>query len=397
MKKNSKEKDTFITLNAMVQKFSLQRIKQIMYYVDRFLALFIKDTVYKKRNKKEIAVIYNLAFGDGIVFRSALDEFLKDYDNKKYSVTLFCQKGLGKLYTDIYNFSEIIELDFNAATINLKKRYNNIKMIKSKYYDILYDPVGANECFTNVLMSRCFLAKQKIGCIISSKKIICPNHILKKTYTEVKYLNESSLIGQYFEYFDKREKTHFLKFNGIKPNINIPKDYYIVFPSASTDLKKWPIDRYAKIIRKIYKKTGLTLLICGTTADSLDYQKLCELISDVPYVNIVGETSLLEFIYVIKKAKFVVTNDTSTYHIAVTNEVPVAIITGGYTYNRYVEYKFDGNENYKKPYIIVHKMPCFNCDNKCTKINANDKIWPCLDAITVDYAWKIIEKMIDEL
>lgn len=395
MKEN--KKSVFIILNAAIQKFSLQKIKSIMYYIDRLLSLFIKNNSYKTYNKKKIAIIYNLAFGDGIVFRSALTAFLKDYSNKKFEITLFCQKGLKNIYKDIYDFDEIVELDFNSATVNLKKRYENIKIIKDKYYDILFDPVGANECFTNVLMSRCFNANEKIGCIINNKKTICSKNILKKTYTHLKYLKERSLIGQYFEYFNNISNICFLEFKGTKPKVKLPKEYYIVFPSASTDLKKWPIERYAQIVRKIYKKTGLTLLICGTNADKNDCEKLCDLIHDIPYVNIISKTSLLEFIYVINHAKFVITNDTSTYHIAVTNQVPVAIITGGYTYDRYVKYDFDGADKYKKPYIIVNEMNCFNCDNKCSKINVSDKIWPCLEAISVEHAWKIIEKMIDEL
>ena len=31
-------------------------------------------------------------------------------------------------------------------------------------------------------------------------------------------------------------------------NLELPKEYYIVFPSASTKLKRWPIQRYAEII-----------------------------------------------------------------------------------------------------------------------------------------------------
>ena len=58
----------------------------------------------------------------------------------------------------------------------------------------------------------------------------------------------------------------------------------------------------------------------------------------------------MEFISVIKEAQFVVTNDTSTYHIAVTNEIPVTIITGGYTYSKYVLYNFKESNRYKKPY-----------------------------------------------
>ena len=41
-------------------------------------------------------------------------------------------------------------------------------------------------------------------------------------------------------------------------------------------------------------------------------------------------------------------------------------------------------------------MTCFNCNNNCKKIKTNDKTWPCLNSITIDYAWNIIEKMIEK-
>jgi hypothetical protein len=34
--------------------------------------------------------------------------------------------------------------------------------------------------------------------------------------------------------------------------------------------------------------------------------------------------------------------------------------------------------------------------NNCNVIANGDKTWPCLDKVTTDYAWKIIEKMIDK-
>ena len=232
--------------------------------------------------------------------------------------------------------------------------------------------------------------------IIDTMEKKCPKNILKNTYDEIKILKEKTLIGQYYEFlYDKYKIVYHKQDYNIK-NLELPKEYYIVFPSASTELKRWPIDRYAKIIKKIYKKTKLPILFCGTNSDIESINELKKLIKDIPQYDYVNKTSLLEFFEVIKQSKFVITNDTSTYHIAVINEIPVAIITGGFTYDRYVEYDFKGNEKYKKPYIIVNKMDCFNCYNRCCKINSKDSIWPCLDKIAIDDAWKIIEKMIDK-
>lgn len=408
MKKNSAKymSEFSLKLYNICQRIPMFRyFKVILYYVDFFLLLFIRKPKYVDNGKKKILIIYNYAFGDGVIWLCTMKHLRELYAKKDYHITLICQKGLNVLYENEDIFDEVIGYDLTKATYNLKTRYKLYELLRKTYYDIVLDPIGCAECTTNVFMSRATVAKNKITILDATlDNYMCPKHIYNRIYTEIFKLNEPRVSLIEFYAFFLRElglKKFKVKLEPIKvkkiQRINLPKEYFIIFPSSSTKLKKWPIERYAQIALKIYHKTKLPILFCGTASDIEAINELKEKTKDIPQFDIVGETSLLEFIHVVKNAKFVVTNDTSTYHIAVTNEVPVAIITGGYTYNRYVEYKFDGDEKYKKPYIIVHKMPCFNCDNKCTKITARDKIWPCLDAINVEYAWKIIEKMIDEL
>lgn len=395
-KKNKYLNNTFINIYSFLQKsLNMKKIKSIMYYIDRILQLFIKKPKYNVKDKKSVVIMFNLALGDGVIFLNALSELHKKYPKDKYNITLICQKGLEKIYEKCETIDDIIPINFTKSTVNLKERYKSIKAINKVYYDIALDPVGANECFTNVLMTRNIYAKEKIGCIIDEYSKICPKHILKKTYNEIKYLKTKALIEQYYEFFYDKYTIKYCNLPKEKCPLDLPKEYYLVFPSASMELKRYPAERYAEIIKKIYHKTKLPLVFCGTNVDKASYEELSKLIPNIPVIDIVGKTSLLEFIDVIDRAKFVITNDTSTYHIAVISETPVAIITGGYTYDRYVTYEFNGSNKYKKPYIIVHKMDCFNCINNCTKISKSDKLWPCLDKINTDYAWKIIEKMIE--
>lgn len=403
---NSYSSNFSLKLYKLCQRLPfLRKLKVFLYFFDSFLLIFIKKPKYKKEEKKKIFIMYNYAFGDGIIWLNVAKDLRKIYKSSEYEITLICQKGLNSIYEISNIFDKVVPFNLTEATFNIFRRFELYKKLREEYYDIVIDPIGVYECTTNVFMSRALVAKNKISILddtLGNK--MCPNWIISKIYDEIVHIKSPglSLIEYYAEMIrylsnDRLYKVTLSKISGIKSQIKIPEEYYIVFPSASTDLKKWPIERYAQIVRKIYMKTGLTLLICGTNADKNDCEKLCDLIHDIPYVNIISNTSLLEFIYVINHAKFVITNDTSTYHIAVTNQVPVAIITGGYTYDRYVKYDFDGADKYRKPYIIVNEMNCFNCDNKCSKISASDKIWPCLEAISIEYAWKIIEKMIDEL
>lgn len=77
-------------------------------------------------------------------------------------------------------------------------------------------------------------------------------------------------------------------------------------------------------------------------------------------------------------------------------EVPVSIITGGYTYDGFVTYNLKNNP-YKKPYIITDKRECFNCNSNCKYLEKGQDKWPCLHAVTVDYAWKTVEQMINDI
>lgn len=405
-KKNGYSSKFSLKLYNLCQRLPfLRNLKVVLYFTDILLLIFIKKPKYEARNKKKVFIMYNYAFGDGMIWLNVAKDYRKIYPSNEYEITLICQKGLDSIYEASKYFDIIIPFNLTEATFKITKRFELYKKLREVCYDIVIDPIGVYECTTNVFMSRALVSKEKISILDTTlKNKMCPDWMINRIYDKIVYVDREglSLIEYYAEMIrylesDKKYIVSLNKFKGNKPSIKLPKEYYIVFPSASTNLKKWPIERYAKIVRKIYKKTGLTLLICGTSADKEDCNKLINLIKDIPYVDIIGKTSLLEFIYVINKSKFVVTNDTSTYHIAVTNEVPVAIITGGYTYDRYVEYSFKGNDKYRKPYIIVNKQECFNCDNKCSKINHDDKIWPCLENVSVDYAWKIIEKMIDEL
>lgn len=396
-KKNKYLNNTFINFYSLLQKnLNMKKIKIIMYYIDRIILLFVKKPKYIMDHKKRVLIIFNLALGDGVVFLNAISGLRKLFPKDEYILDLTCQKGLESIYKEIDVFDEIIPINYTKSTINLIERLKSIKLLNKKYYDLLFDPVGANECFTNVLMTRNIYSKKKVGAIIEAYDVICPKNILKKTYNELKSIKTKSLIEQYYEFFYKKYDIDFCKLPMKKNNLHLPKEYYLVFPSASMELKRYPAERYAEIIKKIYHKTELPLVFCGTNVDKYAYQELFRLIPQIPVIDIVGKTSLLEFIDVIDKAKFVITNDTSTYHIAVICETPVAIITGGYTYDRYVTYEFKGCNKFKRPYVIVDKMDCFNCINNCNKITRNDKLWPCLDKIKVDNAWKIIEKMIDD-
>lgn len=396
----------FSKLTNLTQKYSLfRKMKALMYYSDAVLSLFIKKPKYKHSKKKKVLIIYNLAFGDGVIFRCSLIYLRKIYPKNKYDITLICQKGIDKLYDKDDIFDKIIAIDCNKATVNLKERIKNFKIIRENYYDIIIDPVGIFEYTTNVLYTRFAVGNKKIGYIDNNSKVYISRRKIKKIYNRIIELDKKdvSLLEYYNIFFNKlagKENKIPLGFQKLKTTptkLELPKDYFIIFPSASIGLKRWPINRFAELAKKVYQKTNMTLVLVGTQTDLEAINELVEqLDTSIPYLNLVLKTSLNDYIDIIKKAKLVITNDTSAYHIAVIEEVNCALIAGAYTYDRYALYDFPNKEKYKRPCVIVKDKSCKNCNNRCPYLNKDDKTWPCLNEITVNYAFKKIEKLLDE-
>ena len=396
---------TFTKINNLVlRNEKIRNLKSMYYYIDGIGLKFVKKPKQEQNSKIKVIIVYNLSLGDGAMFNCALKNIRKIYPEDKYELTIICQKGLNKIYEATNLFDYVLAYNFTKSAVDLKERMNLFKELRKKQYDILLDPIGIEDCSTNILVSRAICSKEKIGIINYGRKVACSEKIYKKVYNKILELNDPKmhLIDHYFEFFNLLGNLN------IKPKfVNLPseplkekidEDYFIVYPSASTEYKRWPVERIAEITKRIYERTKIPLVVCGTNVDRQTNDELINLIKDdVKYIDMTGKTSILEYIDLIKKSKFVITNDTGIYHVAVVSEVPVCITAGAYTYDRYLTYKFNGADKYKKPYVACVKMECANCDNRCIKANELEKTWPCLDAVTVDMAWEKVSNMLENL
>ena len=403
MKKEKHENQNLSDKTKILTKLKLINLfKYLVYFLDRILCIFIKKPKKDLNAKKQVLILANLGLGDAMNFLSVAEKYRKAYPKDKYEITLYVSNHLDELMKKETDFDNVELVPFNQIVTDIKKRINLIKKIRKTYYTAVIDIMGVTGCTPSMYLMASAVAEEKIS-IINKAYSICPKFFYKRIYTKLIEINNKKITNiEYYHYlanelFNIKDDT--IKFHKIKEidlKIDLPKEYYIVYPSASLDKKKWEYEKYAELIEKIYVKTKLPVVFCGTNSDIKDVEEVTKNIKTAKYINILGKTSVLEFIEVIRRAKFVITNDTGAYHIALGLEVPVSIITGGYTYDRFVTYNFKNKKN-KKPYIITNKRECFNCNSNCKYLEKGQEKWPCLQAVTVDYAWKIVEKMIDDI
>ncbi len=91
------------------------------------------------------------------------------------------------------------------------------------------------------------------------------------------------------------------------------------------ELKKWPLERFAKLATILNKKFGAKILVFEGPSDKGDYQKIEEYMEIKP---IIVKTSLKNAAAVIKKCSLFISNDTGMMHIAEAMDVPTIDILG---------------------------------------------------------------------
>ena len=177
----------------------------------------------------------------------------------------------------------------------------------------------------------------------------------------------------------------------------LPEYYYVLFPGAGPKYKRWPIEKFSELAVRIYKFTGLKGAICGGIEGkelTRDLIHTCR----AELIDLQGQTSLSDLCVVIKKARFIVSNDSCAIHIAAAVKTQGICILGGGEYGRCLPYKVEQGDTHFAPEICVYEMDCFGCHWKRPCIpkvkGRNDMVVPCISNITVEQVFGKVKDVV---
>lgn len=91
--------------------------------------------------------------------------------------------------------------------------------------------------------------------------------------------------------------------------------------------KRWPPERFAEVLERLYNERGLTPLVCGGPDDRAVCDEVAARLT-VPHLNLAGRTSLREFISLLPRMSVFVTNDSGPMHLAAASAVPTVAVFG---------------------------------------------------------------------
>ena len=207
-------------------------------------------------------------------------------------------------------------------------------------------------------------------------------------------MTEQERNSEFFQGFSK--KPHQLSYPSISSEVLASskewekRDYYVLFPGASSALKQWPTEYFAEIANRIYNETFLTGILDGGPSEKPLAESIQGL-TDAP-LEWAG-TPLNELPKLLKHSKFLVSNDTSAVHIAVTVKTSVICILGGAYYGRFLPYPELPEKQFTLE-TVSYSMPCYGCNGDCIYPLKKNEPAPCVANISVDAVWEIVKPLL---
>ncbi len=157
-------------------------------------------------------------------------------------------------------------------------------------------------------------------------------------------------------------------------------NFVVVIPGARWATKRWPLERYAEIVKKLLSH-GERVVLLG----SPDEKPLCDRIvntlrntqslDSTHLHNLAGSTTLSEMIDLLSRAKWVLGNDSGPLHIAVALGTKTLSLYGP------TDPAFVGPYG-QLDHVIRHDVPCFPCRNRECSHHS------CMNGVPVELVWE---------
>jgi len=145
-------------------------------------------------------------------------------------------------------------------------------------------------------------------------RVLAPLNVFGINYYEYQ-------IGNYHLNFSKELKS---KAEQILQENKIENNFVVIAPGSVWNTKKWGEKNYAELVKQI-ELMGYMCVIVGSDDDSED----CNFVAkDTNALNLAGKTSIEELMYLISKARLVISNDSAPVHFANLTSTPVIAIFG---------------------------------------------------------------------
>jgi ADP-heptose:LPS heptosyltransferase len=153
-------------------------------------------------------------------------------------------------------------------------------------------------------------------------------------------------------------------------------------------MRRLPLNSFTEITRQLLNDPDVFVLITGVASEKPDAQHICSRIGSPRVVDLTGQTTLLELLYVFDLAHVLVTNDSGPAHLAALTKIHVVVFFGPEIPERYRPLATSSD--------IVHTgftcSPCIGPHNQRLSPCNNNL---CLKSIDVDEVVSLVRSRLE--
>lgn len=341
------------------------------------------------------------ALGDFVLWLDSARAIRQMHASKH--LTLYCDKAARELAVLSELFDEIVVIDQKKFRKNLIYRAKILRRLRRRCFEWLIHPVFSRDGdFADgesiVRMAR---ADQKIGFAGSCHERGWRSRFCDRQYTRL-------IDSPHEPMMELQRNAIFVRSLGVSdfqpalpslPGV-IPfqseEPYFVIFPGAGIAHRRWPVDRFAEIAHRTHLRTGWRCVVCGSPGEVSLARKIEELYPSF-VINRAGQTDLAAFISILAGAKLVISNDTSTVHLASAVGVASVCILGGGEPGRFVPYDLGKRSSIQGPRVVHLPQPCDGCRWRCIYPLGPEDAFPCIDAVSVKTVWDAVCQSLEAL
>lgn len=163
-----------------------------------------------------------------------------------------------------------------------------------------------------------------------------------------------------------------------KIGIHKNEKFMILTPFTGLEQRNWPIDAAGSFVQKVKSRLNIPVVVIGTPDKRLESEQISSF-------NLVGKTTILQMVELIRRAVILVTPDSGPMHIA-----------GAVGTKTVALFSKDLPERWapkKKCRAITLHMPCSPCDDDTARAC---KTVQCMRGITADQVFEACQELLHE-
>ena len=393
----------YLNLNGNnFRKSALVFSKAIIYFIFDSIALQSAPATLPS-SKKNVLLIRQDKIGDFIIWLDTAKEYRNLYPLEEYNIVLLANSLWSDLAEKLPYWDQVIPVNSMSLKTISKYRWNLLRSVLKLNADVAIQPTFSREFYHGDSLARAsgaFLNIGSAGDMSNRNKL--KKWLANRWHTELIPASQEPIseLERNTEFFSAiRGTSHtqcypVLGINKACSPLYQEKQFFVLVPTASLNLKMWSTDNFAELAEKIFQKTSWQGIICGTEEEFIIGDRIRHQCS-APLKNMSGQTSLPELSQLLSQSQLIISNDTGTAHISSAVGTPTVCILGGGHFGRFAPYPdLPGQTNYFN--TVYHKMACYGCNWECVYHLKKNEPAPCVSNISVDVVWQEVEKIIED-